>query len=212
MTGSPFGPPFGSGRADDGDPCGACDGTGHVCADEGTAVLVAGHHGGRLHPWDGLSDRSDACDHGGGAPCPVCMIAPGQERERPPSVVDAPLETRSPSAARLDLDPKQLGGGGRPLDYAYTRPDLTPLTPPPTGLDRVRDVVRRDRGQVTGAELAVGLAAMRARLIESRHLPPNTAILVPPGGGGLISDPDDRPWWRRQLGRLVCAVRGAFRR
>jgi hypothetical protein len=174
MTGSPFGPPFGSGRADDGDPCGACDGTGHVCADEGTAVLVAGHHGGRLHPWDGLSDRSDACDHGGGAPCPVCMIAPGQERERPPSVVDAP--------------------------------------PQPSGLDRVHDAVRRDRGEVTGAELAAGLAATRARLIESRHLPPNTAILVPPGGGGLVFDPDDRPWWRRQLDRLVSAVRGAFRR
>lgn len=61
--------PYGSG-------CEACDWTGHVCSDDGTGPgwgnVPAGHHGNVLHPWDGLSGRGDACDHGGGAACPDC--------------------------------------------------------------------------------------------------------------------------------------------
>lgn len=155
MSGSPFGAPFGSGQASDGDDCSACDGTGHVCADDGTATFPAGSHGSRLHPWDGVSDRADACDHGGGAPCPACMIPPGSDVE-PLEVVDA--------------------------------------RPAPTGLDRIREAVRRDRGQVTGAELAAELAALRAQLIADGHLP----RLV-------VAEPDRRPWWRRSAGRLAAA-------
>lgn len=68
-----------------GDGCRTCDWTGHVCSDDGTGPGYAcpahpentegcptGHHGDVIHPWDGLSGRADACDCGGGAPCPRC--------------------------------------------------------------------------------------------------------------------------------------------
>jgi hypothetical protein len=221
VTGTPLDP-----------PCDACDGTGIVCSDTGTATVPAGLHGTRLHPWDGESRRADACDHGGPMACPVCTFPPGEEPDIAPDVVDAApdpagslVAARTPAEAmrRMIEEHRKVA----PEAVAAAEAAVASMSPEgrdalagelfreqrqPTGLDRVRDVVRRDRGEVTGAELAVRLAAMRARLIESRHLPPNTAILVPPGGGGLISDPDDRPRWRRQLDRLVSAVRGAFRR
>jgi len=40
--------------------CKNCDGQAWVCE----------NHSDR--PWEGLSDREDACDCGAGAPCPVC--------------------------------------------------------------------------------------------------------------------------------------------
>ena len=56
--------------------CDACDRTGVVCSDDGTGPGYGNHppgrHGDVLHPWDGMSNRADACDHGGGAPCPRC--------------------------------------------------------------------------------------------------------------------------------------------
>lgn len=40
--------------------CPNCDGTGLVCENH------------RDRPWDGESNREDACGCGAGAPCPVC--------------------------------------------------------------------------------------------------------------------------------------------
>jgi len=41
-------------------PCPNCDDSTTVCSKHTD------------HPWAGSSDREDACDHGGGVPCPIC--------------------------------------------------------------------------------------------------------------------------------------------
>lgn len=43
------------------DKCPRCDGTGWVCENH------------RALPWNGTSDRKDACGCGAGAPCAVCV-------------------------------------------------------------------------------------------------------------------------------------------
>ena len=79
------------------EPCPRCDGTGWVCEN---------HHN---RPWDGASERADACGCGAGDPCPDCQPAAGQ-----PRVVDD-------EAVRVELDVRGEVPGGVAYEGAAAR-------------------------------------------------------------------------------------------
>ena len=132
--------------------CEACDHSGHVCSDDDEPQA----HPGVLRPWDGLSTRADACDHGGGMPCPECSPI---GIERAAAIVEGLTPEHRDGVARAvfgddAVDDRWPSHWTPPL----AEPDLVPLPDlVPSDVDEpnpVREAVRRDRGDLNRAEVA----------------------------------------------------------